>query len=325
MGTEDKIRNLLLQGYQPRTLVSEQGFKKSTVYKVYDTVRTFEDNIIPHEWTFENIQINGQNQPRVMPGNMIRMSFSFKNNTNQDFYVVNLGVQPEWMVQENRWICQSFKDLVKPGQSKFVSVSFEVPSNISLGEYELTFGAEGQYLPVQNYGEQSLTTHWTSPIILDVKKPSKGITIFLSHSIQDEYRVRELETKLDVEGIKVLIGEDEEHPGSYLPDKLKQMINSCNIFIVILTHSAVASDWVRWEVDYAIQSNKPRILLKDESVQINSNYEWTEFSSNDPADIIFTKIMISINKVQSGGADSGIGGLIGLGLLALLVGALSDR
>lgn len=325
MGTEDKIRNMLLQGYQPRSLVSEHGFKKSTVYKVYDTVRTFEDNIRPHEWTFENIQINGQSQPRVMPGNMIRVSFSFKNNTNQDFYVVNLGVQPEWMVQESRWICQSFKDLVKPSQSKFVSVSFEVPPNISLGEYELTFGAEGQYIPVQNYGEQSLSTHWSNPIILDVKKPNKGMTIFLSHSIQDEYQVRELEKKLDVEGVKVLIGEDEERPGSFLPDKFKQMINSCNIFIAILTHSAVASKWVMWEVDYAIQSNKPRILLKDQSVQINSDYEWTEFSSNDPADTIFTKIMTSINKVHSGSGSDAISGLIGLGLLALLVGALSNR
>ncbi len=326
MGTEEKIRDMLLQGYEPKSLVRDHGFKKSTVYKVYDNVRTYEDNVKPHEWTFENILINGQNQPRIMPGNTIRISFSFKNNTNQDFYVVNLGVQPEWMAQESKWVCQSFKDLVKPGQSKFVSVSLEVPSDTSLGEYELTFGVEGQYLPVQNYENQSLTTHWTHPIILNIKKPSKYLTIFLSHSIQDEYLVRELEKKLDVEGIKVLMGEDEERPGSYLPDKFKQMIDSSNIFIAILTHSASMSDWVRWEIDYAIQSNKPRILLKDQTVQMNSNYEWTEFSPNEPSDTIFTKIMTAINRVQQPNtAGAVVGGLIGLGLLALLIGAFNDR
>ncbi len=239
MGVEEKIRTMLLQGYEPKTLVRDHGFKKSTVYKVYDNVRTVEDDIKPHEWTFENILINGQSQPQIMPGSTIRVSFSFRNDANRDFYVVNPGVQPEWTVHENKWVCQTFNDLEKPGQSKFISVVLDVPSDTSLGEYELTFGVEGQYLPVQNYENQSLTIHWIHPLIIHIKKPDKGLSIFLSHSIQDEYLVRELEKKLDVEGIKVLIGEDEEQPGSYLPDKFKQMINSSNIFIAILTHSAL--------------------------------------------------------------------------------------
>lgn len=326
MGTEDKIRELLLQGHEPRSIIRDHKFAKSTVYKVHESIRSFQDKVTPHNWVIENIMINGQTQPRVMPGDTIRINFSFRNNNNQDFYAVNLGIQPEWMVQENRWTCQSIKDLIKPGQSKFVSLSFEIPSDLSLGEYEITFGVEGQYLPVQDYGGQSLTTHWTNPTILNVKKPSKNIRIFLSHSIQDEYLVRELKNKLDVNGIEVLIGEDEVSPGAYLPDKFKQMINSCNVFIAILTNAAVESKWVRLEIDHAIQINKPRILLKDELVHLNTDYEWIEFSSSEQSDMIFAKIMTAINNVhQVNGAGGIIGGLIGVGILAVLLGALSDR
>lgn len=154
----------------------------------------------------------------------------------------------------------------------------------------------------------------------------KNVKIFLSHSIQDEYLVRELQNKLDVEGIDVLIGEDEVNPGTYLPEKFKQMIDSCNIFIAVLTNSAIESKWVQWEIDYAIKVNKPRILLKDQLVQLDTNYEWTEFSASESSDIILKKIMDALNKVnQTSGTGNIIGGLIGVGFLAALLGALSDR
>lgn len=323
MGIEEDIRDKLHQGITPKNLI-EQGYKKSTVYKVYETQRQFTNQVNPPMWTIEAISFS--NGARYLPGNSAQVSFYFKNNADRDLYVMNLGIQPEWLGRQTQWIAQPIRELLRPGQTKFVSFSFVIPSDLPLGEYEFYFGVEGQYLPAQSYENTRLTTQWSEPKIIEVKQPTRGINIFLSHSIHDKYLVSELEKQLDENGIKVSIGEDIVRPGENLENKFKELINSCTIFVALLTESAINSPWVNQEIQYAINMNKPRILLKEKKITFNSNYEWTEFSLSAPPHVTLQIIMNAINNIrEASGVNSAVAALLGVAFIGLLASALSNK
>lgn len=323
MGIEDEIRSLLHQGVQVKDIIETRGYKKSTVYKVADTIRTFSRNVEPPQWTIENIRLN-KYDVRYMPGEAVRIDFSFRNKSSRDFYLINVGIQTEWMTKQNIWFSQTIKEVVRPSYwGKSVSISFPVPNDVALGEYELLFGVEGQYLPVQP-NEGGIQTTWSSPIVLNVKRPLLPTKIFLSHSVDDKFLVRELEKKLDEYGIETYIGEDIANPGSFLEDKFKRLIEKSTIFIALLTQSALQSPWVNLEIQYAKQFNKPMILMKDKSVQIESPTEWIEFSRTEPPQNTFQTIMAHLNNLtQNNSVDGVVAGALAVGLFALLVGALT--
>lgn len=323
MGIEDEIREKLQQGFTPASLV-ENGYKKSTVYKVHEIIKQFNNTTNPPKWTIASIAFN--NDGRFMPGTTVRVSFYFKNTGERDLYVVNLGVRAEWMIFENRWMAQSVKELLKPGQMKYVSLSFDVPNNLSLGEYDLYFGVEGQYLPVQSYEDTMLTTQWSDPVVLHIKRPRTGVTVFLSHSVQDQYLVRDLAKKLDENGVIVLMPEEQIQNGENIQNAITRMINSSNVFLALLTESSTTSEYVKQEIEYASRINKPRILLKEKSVVFNSSEKWAEFSKNDSPDKILQTIMQSLKGLPiNSGVNPVIAGILGIAVLGVLASLLSDR
>lgn len=324
MGIEDEIRSYLHQGFTPKQLIENYDYKKSTVYKVAETIQTFSDNVNLPEWSILNIQFNKPHE-RYMPGEAARVNFTFQNQSNRDLYVINIGVQTEWMIKEGMWYSQQVKGLVKPNQSRYISISFPIPRDIGLGEYELLFGVEAQYLPVTGY-ENQVTTDWSHPLILHIKHPLSNNKVFLSHSVKDQFLVRQLEKKLDEFGIITYVGEDISSPGSQLNEKFQRLISTSNFFIALLTNPALESPWVQMEIEYAKSLNKPMILLKDRTINVDSNHEWIEFSSNDSPQHTFQIIMNALEILQNSGNSNGlIAGAVGIGLLALLVAALSDN
>jgi hypothetical protein len=230
-------------------------------------------------------------------------------------YLYKIGILPEWMTS-NTWIAQDIRDLIKPGQRRFCRLILAVPDSLPLGEYSMAFGVEMQYLPANEF--QSLQTQWTEPIVFHVKKPFRNMCVFLSHSTKDVSLVRQLEKQLDNEGITVKIAEDVNSPGANLNQKFETMIRECPIFIALLTVDGVNSQRVLQEVNYAKQINKQMILLKEENVQIQTDIEWVSFSRYEPPESLLKKIMEAINRVQVG---SPVGAIIGLGILALILGA----
>lgn len=294
------------------------GFKKSTVYKVYETFQSYSGAVTKPVWTIENIRLDRGVDGRYLPGDKINVSFFFKNNADRDLYVVNIGIQTEWMIKEGIWHCQTLKDVIKAGQRRHFSLSFDVPNDIPLGEYEMMFGVEGQYLPVQGYQDQMLSTQWSEPQILDIKKPLTGTTVFISHSVADRHRVAVLDKTLDNYGVRCLIGEDEIRPGVNLESKFKNMIDSCNILIALMTDTAARSPWVLMEVNYALKQRKRCILLKEESVQLDTDIEWINFSRNESDESIVTKVMSAINNIIH--ENNATTGALLVGLLAALVG-----
>jgi len=315
MSTEDEIANRLLQGYTPAQLINE-GYKKSTVYKVNQEIRAHMMQTTKPEWMIKNLN---PAELRALPRQTRSLSFQFENTSDKDMYLYKAGIWVEWMPSDT-WVAQDVRDLIRPGQKRFFSFILSVPADIALGEYSMALGVEMQYLPANEY--QTMQTQWTEPLVFHVKEPLRNIRIFLSHSTNDLSLVRQLEKQLDNYGISVVVAEEIKTPGAELRKKFESLIRDCGIFMALLTEEGANSKWVLHETNYAKQTNKPMILLKEQNVSIQSNYEWVHFSRNDPPQILLKKIMDAINRVSGGVRSeiSPVGAIIGVGILAFILG-----
>lgn len=112
--------------------------------------------------------------------------------------------------------------------------------------------------------------------------------------------VRSLSNYLDNQGMTPIIAEDISSPGAHLPEKFQEQIRKCDIFLALLTHEATRSKWVLYETNYALSVNKPRILLKEESVSNESidQYEWIPFSVNEPVENITSKVLNALEIIK---------------------------
>ncbi len=81
-----------------------------------------------------------------------------------------------------------------------------------------------------------------------VRKP----TVFLSHNQKDKEFVRRLANDLKLAGAKVWIDEAEIKVGDSLIEKIRSGIDDVDYLAVILSSHSVRSEWVKKEVDVAI-------------------------------------------------------------------------
>ncbi|HEV2225686.1 MAG TPA: TIR domain-containing protein [Nitrososphaerales archaeon] len=320
MGTEDEIRTKLLQGYEPQQLVDE-GFRKSTVYKVAAQNRLITMSTPRSAWVVENYTFPNF---RYLPGQNIPVNFSFRNTSPLDLYVHRIGVRAEWM--RDQWHAQEVRDLVKSGGQKWFSFPLAIPSDVQLGEYQFFFGVEGQYLPSSD--AQQVTTQWSEPIFVEIKKPQNGLHLFLSHSTENMGLVRKLERQLDIEGIGVVIAENRIAPGVVLEQKFQRLIGESSMFMALLTEEGINSKWVLQEANYALQIRKPTILLKEKQVTIATSLEWVPFSINDPPEVTFQTIMRAIaevrKRVQADSLNQAAGAIVGIAVLAFIASLFSS-
>jgi len=326
MGIEDEIANLLIQGFSPTEII-QQGYKKSTVYKVHATHQRDPSSTYRGNWSFENIRLSKE---RYMPSEVTTIWCHLKNNTPYDFYVANVGIQPEWLSGRTRypqnnseWYPQEIRALLKPNNSKSITFSFPIPADLPLGDYTYTFGIEGQFMGTPTTSHiSSFQIEWSEPSIIQVKHPKRGIKIFLSHSTKNLFLVRQIENFLDNFGYDVIIAEDIREPGVVLLEKFQRLIRESNLLLALLTSEGVNSTWVIEEVNYAQGINKPLLLFKEDSVPLESDLEWVEFSRYDHPDDIYRKVLESIQNIQK--RTKGGGGLVVLGLLALFLLAVTS-
>ena len=314
MGIEDKILRLLTQGYSP-TEVIEQGFKKSTVYKVFSQLQQNPASTHKGAWYVEGIRLSKE---RFLPGEIITVRCRLRNNTPYDFYIANVGIKPEWMYDE--WYPQELRALIKPNNSRPLTLTVPIPNDIPLGEYTYSFGVEGQFLGIGNVPQQSpYNMEWSEPAIFHVKHPNRFVKIFFSHSTQNLSLVYQIESFLDNYGYEVIIAENIQEPGVILREKFQRLIRESRFLLALLTHEGIRSKWVIDEVGYAQSINKPCLLLKERSVTMHGDLEWVEFSRDDSQEVINATVLRAINNMlQRTGGSTWIGlALIGLILLAL--------
>ncbi len=76
--------------------------------------------------------------------------------------------------------------------------------------------------------------------------------VFLSHSWADKPTARLLATRLADRGIRVWLDEDEIKIGDSLIEKIREAIDVVEYVVVLLSETSVRSEWVRREVDVAM-------------------------------------------------------------------------
>jgi hypothetical protein len=122
-----------------------------------------------------------------------------------------------------------------------------------------------------------------------------------------------------------LKAEDHSEPGVLLQQKFSRLIDSCSIFVALITEFAIRSKWVEWELSYAKSIGKTRLLLKEKSVpNIASlrDYEWIEFDSNWSQELLFDIVMQNLRKIQANqpSLNPSLVTVLGISLLSFLIG-----
>lgn len=294
MAKEEEIRQLLLSGKKPKELI-QNGYKKPTVYKVH---RLLNMGTIRETYSLFNVDRIFFDQDRYLPNQIGTVDFELWNTSDTDLYVYRVGIQPEWLKEE--WIAIDSRILLRPNENKRFTLTFDIPE-LALGEYEIRFGIDGQYLYPSTRGvkgEQYI--QWTEPVFIDVKMPSIGYTVFVSHSTKDMFLIRQLEKYLDNYGVDVIIAEDIRQLGIELDEKFNDLISKSNIVLALLSKNALDSEWVEKEINYAYSIQKPILPLVENGAdaEVQLRIEYDTFSMKEPIDSILEKITEGLNSIR---------------------------
>jgi hypothetical protein len=112
--------------------------------------------------------------------------------------------------------------------------------------------------------------------------PEKQRRTFLSYSRINKDFALKLATELKASGFPIWIDQLDIPTGARWDDELEKALEECEIFMVILTPSSAASDNVKDEIGYAIDSGKRilPILLKDAKVPLRlRRFQYVDFTS----------------------------------------------
>jgi len=261
----------------------------------------------PALWSAEGISFDRGIDGRYLPGDAATIGFNLVNQSPSDLYVVKAGVQPEWQQMHlgtgrSEWVAQEGSFLLHPGDRRAFRLRIEVPNDIALGEYDLKFGIEGQFLsaPVPQYGPSSPPA-WTDPIIFRVQYPLTH-TVFFSHSTSNISLVRQLDSSLENFGVHCIIAEDIREPGRDLHDKFYHYIDASSFFLGLLTREAVMSQIVIDEVNYALTKGKLGIYLIEDGTEIQLPVEWaSKFSRDWPVEQFVGVVLEAIENIRKRG------------------------
>src|SRR6266852_1418284 len=115
VGIEDQIAFRLRQGTAPTQLIAE-GFKKSTVYKVLESLTAAANSQAPS--SLLSVQMSTDKE-RYLPGANVQATFSVTNHTSADLYMFQAGARPDWLSQ-NEWVATTVRKLLGSGASMSV-------------------------------------------------------------------------------------------------------------------------------------------------------------------------------------------------------------
>jgi len=338
MGIEDEVRSYLAKGYNPQQIIRQFDFKKSTVYKVYNEQKSSIALVTRASWSAENISFDRGLNGRYLPGETATIRFSLINQSPSDLYVTRTGIQPEWLQGhlghgQSEWLAQEGTFLLRPNERKALKFAIEIPDDLLLGEYDLRFGVEGQFLSplatVASYQHSSsYYPEWTDPIVFRVQYPLTH-TAFVSHSTKNTSLVRQLDDSLENYGIQCIIAEDIKEPGQDLHEKFYHYIDVSSFFLGLLTHEAVMSQIVIDEVNYALEKRKPGIYLIEEGADIQLPVEWaSKFSRYWPIDRFVTVVLEAIDNIKKRGTSYKSdfpSGVVVAALAAFFIGLAAGR
>lgn len=91
--------------------------------------------------------------------------------------------------------------------------------------------------------------------------------IFVSHAMKDSILLKNIENILKPYGLTLLIAEHYFKLQSTISDKIRIMINDCNIGLVLLTANGFNSGFVREEIGYLDAMEKPIVLVIEKGLE----------------------------------------------------------
>jgi hypothetical protein len=251
-GIEDQIALRLQAGAAPRDLISE-GYKKSTVYKVLEGLRPNQTSSPPALLTVQT----ASDRSTYPPGAAAQVTFTVGNQSPIDLYVFQAGVRPEW-VPPDQWIPTSVRKLVPARGSLSIRLTVPIPTEVEVGEKELQFGLQGQWVGPQSASPSS-EVMWANPVIIRVQRPPSGIKVYLSHSVHDMSWVAKLEASLTDNGVATQVAANSEQGGA------PHLVDAADILVAVVTEP-VSLDAALNEAVHAKKRNKQVVLLRDQSL-----------------------------------------------------------
>lgn len=85
--------------------------------------------------------------------------------------------------------------------------------------------------------------------------------VFVSYSTHDLKNVAELQQSLAGTGVELFVAEHSVLPSERLSDRISSAIAACDLFVVLWSANAKASDWVSQEIGKAHSLNKKILPL----------------------------------------------------------------
>ncbi len=107
------------------------------------------------------------------------------------------------------------------------------------------------------------------------------VVTFISYSRRDSEFALELANELRAAGFAIWFDQLDIQPGSRWDDEIEKALTQCSIFMVILTPSSTASNNVKDEISYAIDSDKliMPVLLKNAVVPLRlRRFQYVDFT-----------------------------------------------
>lgn len=110
--------------------------------------------------------------------------------------------------------------------------------------------------------------------------------IFISYAKEDLLLCDTFERELKaVRGVVVIRDISQSEPGTHLPSRIKEQIDSCDLFAVLLTENSLKSKWVQMEIDRARDVGKHIVPIREVGVELSEipslEDKW-EYISYDP-------------------------------------------
>lgn len=326
MGIEDEIKRRMAQGATPSELIDE-GYAKSTVYKVNRQLQRTEvveaGGLVISDIYVNNFQpsLDGA---RVQPGDTAVIEYRVKNDSQADFYYRQFGGRPSWM-DPKEWYAVQESNLLQPGDTERFEINFPIPENLQLGNYPVDLGIDGAFMAPANSSLPSDTgVQYPGRVDLQVKQPTTGYQAFLSHAVENDNLYLPLTRELDNRGISVILGEEKRQPGADLKRKFADLIRESDVFLCLYTTEARQSEWVEYELNQALQMNKPMVpMVEDRAEWPLPDVEYVPFSRYDQ-DQIPMKAIRNLYTVleQESGPNENLLKIIGLAFTGAVVGGL---
>lgn len=84
--------------------------------------------------------------------------------------------------------------------------------------------------------------------------------VFISHSMKDKPFLDGINDVLLTYGFELLVAEHVVDLQNTISDKIKIMIEQCNVALILMTRNGINSGFVREEIGYINARQKPRLI-----------------------------------------------------------------